>query len=181
MITTPSEPGYVRVPKGHLVIPKAGDTILVKNNTFISWLIRIGESLRFRYNTWSHAAMAIDDEGTISEALWRGVRQDNIAKYKRVEYMIVRTSENVLSLDEDKLQAFTYLRGQLDKPYGYLTLVGTATRFLIPGHNFAFISSANICSGLAAQALTRGSFYPDLQPVSMSPADLANALGVSQS
>ena len=168
----------IRVTKGQLVLPQTGDIVLVKNRTFISYIIRVGEWLRFHKDTWSHVAVAVDDEGGIIEALWDGVHKTNIEKYQHVEYMIVRTSKTILSSRPDLQQALAYLYSQLDKPYGYLTLFGTATRFLVPGRAFAFIGSHNICSGLAAQSLTRGYFTPSVQPVTMSPTELAEALGV---
>lgn len=129
-------------------------------------------------DTWSHVAIAVGDQGEIIEARWNGVKEDNIDVYDKVEYMIVHTSQNILANPQDLSQALVYLHSQVDKPYGYLTLIGTATRFLIPGHNFMFMSQHNICSGLAAQALTRGTFVPSIQPATISPAELAEALGV---
>lgn len=170
-----------RVPKGHSTHPQRGDIVLVKNKTFISYIIRIGEWLRFRKDTWSHVAIAIDDSGGLIEALWSGVKESNISKYENVEYMIVKTSASYLEDERDWGQALDYLRSQLNKPYGFLTLIGTATRFFIPGHGFIFIGIHNICSGLAAQALTRGGFIGDVQPVTMSPTELAESLGVEAS
>ncbi len=170
-----------RVPKEHSTYPQRGDIVLVKNRTFISYIIRIGEWLRFHKDTWSHVAIAVDDEGGLIEALWSGVKETHISKYENVTYMIVKTGTTILGDDRDWGQALAYLRSQLNKEYGFLTLIGTATRFFIPGHNFMFISSHNICSGLAAQALTRGSFIGTVQPVTMSPTELAENLGVETS
>lgn len=169
---------YTSVPKGQIVWPSAGDVVLVKNNTLMSWIIRLGEYLRFHLDAWSHTAFAVSGDGDIIEALWDGVHIDNIDKYRNVEYAIVHTSETCLAWPSDLDEALRYVYLQNDKPYGYLTLIGTATRFLLPGHNFMFISSHNICSGLVAQALTRGNFISQVQPVTMSPTELAEELGV---
>lgn len=167
-----------RAPKGVEIPVAAGDTVFVKKGNLINWIIRIGEWLRFHRDTWSHVFTVISDNGGLIEAEWNGVRYSDISEYKDTEYLVVHTRDKILAEDNDLEQAVDYLLSQLGKPYGYLTIIGTATRFLTPGRSFAFIGKHNICSGLAAQALTRGTFNPEIQPVTMSPAELAEALGV---
>lgn len=169
----------VRANRGVEAPVKMGDTVLVKRNGPIGWIIRFGEWLRFRRNTWSHVCTVVSSSGNIVEAEWSGVQVNNISKYRDVEYLVVHTSDQILADENDLEQALVYLFTQVGKPYGYLTIIGTATRFLTPGRSFAFIGKHNICSGLAAQALTRGTFNPEIQPVTMSPTELAEALGVS--
>lgn len=167
-----------KIPKGSILLPNPGDIIFVKGTTITDWIIRIGEFIRFRKDTWSHVAYHTGN-GYLVEAITTGTQHTNIDKYKDVEYLIVRTGDTCLINVSDKYQAERYLETQIGKKYGWLTVFGTATRFLIPGRGFAFIGRTNICSGLVAQALTRGDFTPALQCVTISPSELAEALGVS--
>lgn len=167
-----------RVPKGQIVFPTSGDLIFVKRKRLLDMIIRAGEFIRFGRDTWSHVAVITDSKGTLVECIARGCIQDNIEKYQGAEYLIVHTSTSCLHDEEDVLQAIEYAKTQVGRSYGWMTVLGTATRFLTPGHGFAFIGQANICSGLAAQFLTRGRFTPQIQPVTMSPTELAEALGV---
>ena len=82
-----------------------GDFILVSTNGILAKLIRFGQFIRYHgkmkpFSTWNHAAMIVDEEGTIIEAVGRGVRYAHIDEYKNVEYYLVNTKLNSQSRNQ---------------------------------------------------------------------------------
>lgn len=163
-------------PVGSVEIPEPGDFILCHRKGIVSAIIRWGERLRFRSGSrWSHAAFCACN-GTIFEIQIDGAQHVNIDEYRDIEYLIVHTN----MADPDFRQAWWYSIGELtsDHKYGWLTLLGTATRMLIPGRGIWFGGRTNICSGFVAQCLVRGDAVFSVNPASLTPAELAEHYGV---
>src|SRR5277367_2873508 len=74
--------------------PSPGDFILTHGNSWTSYMIRFGQSIRYRgpdkpFARWNHAAIFINSAGDLIEALGGGVQQRNISVYKNTEYHVV--------------------------------------------------------------------------------------------
>lgn len=152
-----------------------GDFILCHRRGPASAFIRWGERIRFRSGArWSHAAY-IETPDTIIEALGRGVVRNPLHVYRDIEYVLVHT---YLS-PEDLAQATAFVHTCLGQHYGFMIDAGIGLRFLMPGRGLWFgMNGTEICSGLVAQAQTRGWANFPRNPASISPAELAEAYGV---
>lgn len=154
--------------------PLPGDFILTHANAWTSWLIRVGEALRYhgrrsKYAYWSHAALIVDENGELIEAIGSGVQQRNISAYNETEYYVVRIEASA----EDRAHAVMFARHCLNSSYNYVGLISVALS-LLTGTKFAFgVSGQLICSSLVARALERtGEIFED-DPWHITPAALA--------
>lgn len=167
---------FERVPVGKdATNPLPGDFILCHRRGIASALIRWGERIRFRSGArWSHAAL-IESPEVIIEALSRGVVRTKLSHYHDIEYILVHTQLS----DQDTAQALAFAQACLGQRYGFITDFAIGLRFLTPGHGLWFgTDGTQICSGLVAQALTRGWAVFSQNPASLSPAELAEDYGV---
>ena len=115
-----------------------GDFILVSTNGILAKFIRLGQFIRYHgkmkpFSLWNHAAMIIDEEGTVIEAVGRGVRYAHVDEYKDVEYYLVNTKLNKQSRD----QAISACKSFVKDQYGWLTIV-SITFELITGIKLQF-------------------------------------------
>lgn len=160
---------------------QSGDFILTHGRHWTSALIRVGQALRFRgrdrkYAYWNHAALVVDANGDIIEALGPspGVVRQNVSKYAPREYTVVR----IKAAPDDRDEAVGFARACLGEPYGVLTIVSIALS-LLTGTRFSFgFDGQMICSGLVARALERTRAIFTKEPSHIMPADLARAYGV---
>jgi hypothetical protein len=154
--------------------PRPGDFILLHTSNWSSNLIHFGQKLRYhgkdsKYTLWNHAALIINTDGDIIEALNSGVRKSNLLKYKEVAYHLVRIKAN----REDRQEAVHFAYYALGEKYGKLTIVSIAISF-ITGLKFSFgFDGQQICSGLVARALERTTAIFTSEPSHITPADLA--------
>lgn len=152
--------------------PSIGDFILVNRQGVVPGLIRLGQWLRPSQRPWarfSHVACIATPDGELIEALTRGVVRSPLSDYRDVSYVLVRAG-----LDEhDQAQALAFLQSCIGQRYGFLTDIGIALRFLTPGRGLWFgADGTQICSGMAAQMLVRGTANFKSNPASMAPAEL---------
>jgi len=158
-----------------------GDFVLVQSKTFQSKLIRLGQWLRFRgddrrYIGWSHAAMIVDGDGALVEAVGSGVQQAHISHYADVPYAVVDISALVEATDRDEVVAFA--NWCLGERYGYFTII-SITIAILTGSKLIFgIDGQNICSGLVARALERTRAIFQRASSHITPADLAKMFDV---
>ena len=156
---------------------RPGDFILTHGNAWTSKMIRFGQRLRFRghdrkYARWNHAAILIDGEGSIVEALGSGVQQRHISVYKPTEYTLVRI-DGVVQASQDREQAVEFAKWSRNQPYGFVAIVSIAYG-LLTGGKFTFgFDGQHICSGLVARALERTGAIFNRTPSHIMPADLA--------
>ena len=156
-----------------------GDFILVSTKGVLAKLIRFGQFLRYHgkmkpYAHWNHSAMIIDEDGSIVEAIGRGVVVDNISSYKDVEYYYVSTKLNKQSRDQATAACKSFIK---DK-YGWLTIL-SITLELTTGIKFQFSSSNTmICSAVVAQSLWAAGYIFDKNTYQMMPADLSSAFNI---
>lgn len=160
-----------------------GDFILTHGKSVFSYLIRVGQGLRFwgkdrRYTWWSHAAMIISADGGIIEALGAGVERTNITKYRHTEYHLVHLFSSIAD-DHDRQQSVTFAEWTLGQRYGWATIASIAVSLLFGGKFTFGFDGQFICSGLVARALERTNAIFDRSPSHIMPADLAKYFHVT--
>ena len=160
-----------------------GDFILTHGRSVFSYLIRVGQGLRFwgkdaPYAWWSHAAMIVSADGDLIEALGAGVKRTNLSRYKGTEYQLVHLGTLATGADRDEVVA--YARWALHQEYGYLTILSIAISLIVGGHFTFGFDGQSICSGLVARALERTSAIFDRSPSHIMPADLARYFNVTK-
>lgn len=161
---------------------RPGDFILTHGTDIGSWLIRIGQWLRYwgknrKYIYWSHAALIVGNHGEIIEALGPspGVKREKLSKYAPREYTIV----HIRASQEDRDEAVRFAESCVNEPYGTLTIV-SITFSLLTGTKFSFgFDGQQICSGLVARALERTTAIFKSEPSHIMPAELAKTYGVT--
>ena len=182
---SPLHAGSVRAfPPGQEVTnPCPGDFVLTHGNSWTSRMIRFGETIRYwgpdkKFTRWNHAAIFVNENGDIVEALGGGVQQRNISVYKDTEYHVVHL-ENVI--DVDRVHEVSFARACLNDHYGWLTIVSIAL-CLLTGSKLGFgVDGQEICSALVARCLERtGEIFPT-DPWHIMPADLAKYFNVQPS
>lgn len=156
--------------------PEPGDFILTHGNTFFHRLIRIGQGLRFRganrkYAHWDHAAIIVDEDGGLIEAVTSGVHLINLAYYQGKEYHLIRLGTSVNATD--RTEAVAFARWSLHEKYGWLTIVCIACGLITGGKLTFGFEGQQICSGLVARAMERTPAIFDRNPEDIMPADLA--------
>jgi hypothetical protein len=160
--------------------PSPGDFILTHRYRPYSFIISHGQKLRFTgksrpFAHWSHAVMVTGTDGSIVEALGHGVMRNNISRYRHVEYHYVHVNMD----DHDREQAVAFAEACVGQKYGWGTILGLAF-CLATGSRLQFgFNGTEICSGLVARALERGSFIFPKAPNTMMPADLAEQFDVT--
>jgi hypothetical protein len=153
-----------------------GDFLLVDTKGFPGWLIKLGQHLRLRgadrrYVRWSHAALIADSEGTLIEAVGRGVREYPIARYDEKNYLVVR----IVASPENRAEIVAFARWALEKGarYNLLATVSIGLSMLTGSKLAFFIEGRFVCSSLVARALERSGRIFDRDPAHIAPADLA--------
>lgn len=153
-----------------------GDFILVKGKGLVSRLIKLGQQLRIhgddrQYVDWTHAALIVDRDGTLVEAVGKGVRKWSLDEYTTGDYQIYRINAS----DEDRRQVVDFASWVKDRHgrYGRLTFVSIALTLLTGSKLAFFIDGQFVCSGLVASALERAGFMFDRSAAHIAPADLA--------
>jgi hypothetical protein len=154
--------------------PRPGDFILTHGKAWTSRLIQLGQKLRIhgddsKYTYWNHAAIFVNANGDIIEALGAGVRERNIRVYQPIEYHVVRIAAGT----EDREEAVRFARSCVDEEYGWVTIASIAMS-LLTGTKFSFgFDGQQICSGLVARAMERTWAIFSRMPANIMPADLA--------
>lgn len=155
---------------------RKGDFLLTHGTYLTSKLIRFGQRLRYdeRYARWNHAALVIGEDGSIAEALSKGVVKNNITDYRGKDYYLVRL-QGVSDEDREQMMAFAHavLHSEDRTEYGWLTIVSIIFTLLTTSRAVFGMVGTAICSGFVADALVRTGVIFDKPPSHMMPADLA--------
>jgi hypothetical protein len=155
--------------------PSPGDFLLTHSNSWTGWFIRFGQRIRYfgkdaKYAHWSHAALFINSDGDIIEAIGSGVQRRNISVYAGTEYHVLSLAD---VSDSDRQQAVRFAFHCLNESYGFLTILSIALS-LLTGAKLGFgVDGQLICSGLVARALERTGEIFEHDPWHIMPADLA--------
>jgi uncharacterized protein YycO len=158
-----------------------GDFILTHGDAFFSYLIRLGQKLRFwgpdrKYTWWNHAALIVSPEGDLVEALGAGVSRTHLSNYSPKEFHLI--SVDGIADTHDRKQAVNFAEWCVGMPYGWMNIVSIALS-LITGGKFTFgFDGQAICSGLVARALERTNAIFNRTPSHIMPADLAKYFNV---
>jgi len=151
----------------------------VRSQGIFSWAIKLGSWLRryeLPYRRFSHAVLVISDDGSIAEALYKGVARGHLAKYQPANYVLVRT--NVDPHDQRQVLAFAESVLQARTRYGFMTIFGLAL-FCLSGAQLCIQQAGTAsCSGFVSDALTRAGHVWPRPPFAMMPADLAQYFDV---
>jgi hypothetical protein len=144
--------------------PIPGDFILTHGKSWSSRLIRFGESIRYwgpdkKFTRWNHAAIFVNGNGDIVEALGGGVQKRNIAVYKDTEYHVVHL-EDVIDLNREHECLFA--SACLHDHYGWLTILSIALSLLSGSKPGFGVDGQEICSALVARCVERtGEIFPN--------------------
>jgi hypothetical protein len=151
-----------------------GDFLLVASTTFRGRVIRWGQERRIhgedrKYVKWTHAALIVDADGTLIEAVGHGVREYSLKNYEHEEYLVVR----IVADPDDRAEMVDFARAALNKPYNRLATVSIGLSMLTGSKLTFFVDGQFVCSGLVARALERTGRIFDRDPANIAPADLA--------
>lgn len=161
---------------------KPGDVILGRaHRGFRRWVIAFGQGIRIHgrdrcFIDYTHAALVVDDEGGLVEAVGGGVEKSSLGEYasRRQAYRIV----DIKASEEDRDEVVAFAKWALDYRLPY-NRVATVSIFFsqLTGSKFAFFIDGEFhCSGLVAKALERSQALFTKDPVHIMPADLAKYL-----
>jgi uncharacterized protein YycO len=153
-----------------------GDFVLVAGTHLNSRLIRFGQKLRIRgsdrrHVKWTHAALIVDRDGSLIEAVGTGVRRWHLDRYRNDDYVVVRlhTSDE----NRDEVVRFAEWALRRGSSYSRLSTVSIALSMLTGSRLTFFIDGQFVCSGLVARALERTGSIFDRDSAHIAPADLA--------
>ena len=157
---------------------KPGDIILTHGDYFFSKLIRFGQAIRYgkTYSYWNHAALVLNEEGDLMEALSRGVVRTNIRNYKETPYHVISPPTH----EHDREQMVAFAESVIEKKWKYdwlliaslsVNLGFYAVGLPEPQIYIAKAGSA-ICSGAVCAARSKGDEIFDEHPYSMKPVQI---------
>ncbi len=151
-----------------------GDFIVTHGNDIFDKGIQL-----FTSSPWNHAAIIIDNDGTIAELTSKGIEQNNISKYDAKERFVVHMDFS----DEDRGEVLTYAKYMLAKhdAYGFLTIISIGFKILTKSRLVVKLDGTLICSEFVARALSEGGLIWPKDPSLITPADLYNFFKGKQS
>ncbi len=163
-------------PGAAALAPRPGDFIVTHGGSFLSKLIRLGESMRVhaddrQYAYWNHAALITSPSGNLVEATSKGVRHGDLTEYTPNDYYLVR----IKASDEDRAEVVSFgeWAANVHARYGWLTIASIAVTVLTGCKLTFFIDGEFICSGLVARAQERTTALFSSDPIHITPAQLA--------
>ncbi len=160
---------------------RAGDFILLEDDSWVSRGIRLAQGLRFRgpdsRYTWPNHTGVLVSPDALVEAVSRGVRRSPLSIYDSRDYVLVRVEAS----DEDREQMARFALSCIGYPYGIVTSISFALTLFVALEASLTVDHTYICSQLVAQALERAGYVLPRSPERMSPADLAKMFDVVRS
>ncbi len=159
-----------------------GDLVFVHANHLASKLIRFGQRLRFRgerrrYAWPNHVAVVVGESGEIVEALTSGLARGHVSKYARTPHVVF--SSHVEPLDQREIRVFAESVLKARETYGWATIASLAFTQLTGSKFVVGRVGTAICSGFAAECLTRAGEVFERPPAYNTPADLAEHFEVT--
>jgi hypothetical protein len=151
-----------------------GDIGFVSQPGFINWWIRFAQRRKYgRYSVaarWNHVFIVTDIYGGIIEADPGGVTRANLRKYRNQDFELRRPPYGPGGAAIVVAAATEHL----GRKYGFLTIASVALS-LLTGTKLRFgISGQEICSGEAADDMTRANIDCGPDESFDTPADLFN-------
>lgn len=161
---------------------RVGDFLLTDAHPrrIVSRAIRFGARLRRyqpQFRHYTHAALVIKEDGTLAEALVKGVERRPISRYVDADYAIVRVGAD----RHDEVQVLDFANAVLkdNERYGWATFAGLGMYCLTGAQVCLQRAGTAVCSGFVSDALTRAGFVWPRPPFAMMPADLARFFKVN--
>ena len=155
-----------------------GDIVFAHNSGWMARLIRVGEWLKLRQDTWNHVAILdrqIDGEWYVIQAEIRGVT--NTGKLSEIA---PGGNYEVIPCPCNASEVLRFARGEVGTEYGILTILAIAIDILTWSLVPSFRSSRRpswICSALGAESLRFGGWYHRYNSVyDVTPQDVYDAL-----
>lgn len=149
---------------------RPGDIVLTHGTKVLDRIIQFGECIHDgkEASKWNHAAYVTKPDGTIIQALGKGVVIGNVSMYP--DYEVV---SNPLGA-QDTQQAIAFAEWCLGVPYGYLTDISIGLDIISPAFLHFKEGHTLICSELVARCLEHGGWIsPKLDTSQVMPSDLA--------
>jgi len=150
---------------------RAGDIGFVSQHDFTAWWIRFAERRKYGKSTaahYNHVFMVTDDLGTIIQADPSGVEYGHISAYRGQDF-VLKTPPYGPGDAEIAVQAMKSFVGE---KYGWLTIASVGLS-LLTGTRLRFgLAGTEICSGAAADAMTRANVDCGPDATFDTPADL---------
>ena len=160
---------------------RPGDIVLTHGSAWYSKVIRYGQGLRYKGAdrcccTYNHAAVVINSDGMIFEALGDGIVRSHISKYRPVDYHLI----DIEVSDDDRARMVKFAWENLTKPYDWLCIASLCLGLLLRTPFIYGTEGRYICSGFAACALDKTALELPVgqDPRHFMPADLAAYFGV---
>jgi len=158
-----------------------GDFLLTHADSGASKLIRLGQRMRYqgryeKFAHWTHAALFVDSDGMLVEAVEPGVQERNVRVYRDTEYHVVHLQD---ASAEDREHAVAFAMHCLNDHYGILTDISLFFTLLFATKIFFGVDGQMICSGLVARALERTGAIFQYDAWHLLPADLAEAFNIT--
>lgn len=174
-----SQPGVKYFPAGRSPLKGEylpGDFILTHGTAFYSGLIRLGQRIRYGSDSpfayYNHAAMIVDEWGTLVEALGDGVSATHIDKYAPAEYHLF-SIRSVVDDRRDRERIMAFAKSCIGQRYDWMDIASISIS-LLTGSKLSIQTEGHmICSGLVSRALERSAAIFPRPTNDMMPADLA--------
>jgi len=156
---------------------RPGDFLLVKGTAPLSYLIRFGERLHHPKPAaqWSHAALVVG-QGSLAEALARGIQFSDAAKYDTRWRALVR----VVGSSEARANAMRYAEACIGEDYGFVDFASVILSQLFGLRLILTTARSQICSEFVAHALERLGYVFPQTPELTTPADLYQIFAAPQ-
>lgn len=152
---------------------KPGDFFLSTNDSIEAKLIKFGERRLFPH-VWcwtNHAGRIVHKDGTIIEALARGLELNNISKYTDKNCVVV--SPPFSALQRETVVRWSYGRWEEHVKYGFLHIACEALVCLTKTKLRFGIDGQMICSGFVAMGNAETGLDMGDDPGWVMPAELA--------
>lgn len=149
---------------------RPGDLLLVEGTSWISGVIRFFDRSRY-----THTVNAVDGEGGLADAGWRGVRRSHVGGYDEASYTLVRHGAGA----EDVEQMRRFLEAVLAArwTYSFVTFVFAGLSSLTGNRLMLRRDGTSTCSGLSAECLVRAGYIFVRSPAYMTPRMLGEHYG----
>lgn len=161
-----------------------GDIVFTHAEGWRSAAIRFGQALRARgparrFAHWSHVAIVTSRAGDLIEAVDTGVKPGHVDDLIAggTPFTVVET--HIVPHDWEQMRDFLNSVVHARWRYGWWTLTSVAINHLTNSNIAWGKNGTAICSGLAAEALTRAGHIFDRPPAYMSPFHLAQHFNVT--
>jgi hypothetical protein len=160
--------------------PRPGDIVLMRGTGWLGKSIRFFVRMRCRRNGdpsfayWSHAGIIVSAQGHLIEVVPAGVVINRLENYRGQEYHYVYLDLSTA----DRIRASQYAYSCLRQKYGRLSFILLALAVLTGDWFEVPDRGQQGCVALIARALQRAGMTFTRRPTDMTPADLAENLGV---